>query len=74
VKRRETSTVGRINAREKLHRLVEELSEDEADAMLTRVAREREDVRQWALAGDAEAIEDAWALANAREAIRQEPW
>jgi hypothetical protein len=71
----ETSTVGRITAREKLHRLVEELSEAEADAMLTRLAREREEVRQWgALAGDAEAIEDAWAQTNAYEAIRQEPW
>jgi hypothetical protein len=73
-KRPETRTVERITARERLHRLVKELSQAEADAMLTRLAREREDVRQRALAENAEGIEDAWALTNAREAIRQEPW
>ena len=63
-----------MTPREKLHRLVDELSETEVEAALTRILREREAVEQWAAAEDAEATEDAWARANAREAIRDEPW
>lgn len=63
-----------MTTREKLHRLVDELSEAEAEAALTRLVREREAVEQWAEAEDTEAVEDAWAHANAREAIREEPW
>jgi predicted kinase len=62
-----------VTNREKLHHFVDELSEDEAEAALARLRHEREVVRQWAQAGDADA-EDAWALANAREAVREEPW
>ena len=29
---------------------------------------------QWTQADDGDATEDAWALANAREAIREERW
>lgn len=58
--------------REKLHRFVDELSEDEAEAALHRLRREREAVQRWAQ-GEETATEDAWALANAR-AIREEPW
>jgi hypothetical protein len=63
-----------VSAREKLHQLVEELSEAEAEAALVRLAREREALDQWAKREDLEAVEDAWALANAREAIREESW
>lgn len=59
--------------REKLHRFVDELSEDEAEAALRRLRIEREAVHQWARTEDTDA-EDAWALANAREAVREEPW
>ncbi|MGH2985878.1 MAG: hypothetical protein ACRDLO_04220 [Solirubrobacterales bacterium] len=63
-----------MTTREKLHRLVDELSEAEAEAALTRLEREHEAVKQWAETEEAEAVEDDWALANAREAIREEPW
>jgi hypothetical protein len=63
-----------VTPREKLHRLVDELSETEVEAALTRLLRDREAVEQWAAAEDREATEDAWARANAREAIREEPW
>lgn len=63
-----------MTTREKLHRLVDELSETEAEAALTRLVREREAVEQWAEAQGGDGVEDAWALANAREAIREEPW
>jgi hypothetical protein len=63
-----------MTPREKLHRLVDELSETEVEAALTRLLREREAVEQWAVAEDTEATEDAWAHANAREAIREELW
>ncbi|MGH2909764.1 MAG: hypothetical protein ACRDK8_10755 [Solirubrobacteraceae bacterium] len=56
--------------REQLHRFVDELSEDEALAALR---LEREAVQQWAQSEDP-GSEDAWALANAREAVREEPW
>lgn len=63
-----------MTTREKLHRLVDDLSEAEVEAALVRLEREREGLLQWAQAEDAERVEDAWALANAREAIREEPW
>jgi hypothetical protein len=63
-----------VTPREKLHRLVDELSEAEVEAALTRLLRERETVDQWAVAEDMEATEEAWARGNAREAICEEPW
>lgn len=63
-----------MTPREKLHRLVDQLDESEVEAALVLLEREREAVRQWAQAEDAAAVEDAWALSNAREAIREEPW
>jgi hypothetical protein len=63
-----------VTTREKLHRLVDELSEAEVEAALLRLERERECLLQWAQAEDADVVEDDWALANAREAIREEPW
>ncbi len=62
-----------MTTREKLHRLVDDLSEAEVEAALARLVGEREAVEQRAQADDA-AVEDEWALANAREAIREEPW
>jgi hypothetical protein len=59
-----------VNAREELHRLVDELGEAEVEAVLTRLLCERETVEDWV----APATEDAWARGNAREAIREEPW
>jgi hypothetical protein len=53
---------------------VDELSETEVEAALTRLLRDREAVEQWAAAEDTEGTEDAWAQASAREAIREEPW
>lgn len=63
-----------MTPREKLHRLVDQLDESEVEAALVLLEREREAVRQWAQAEDAKTVEDDWALANAREAIREEPW
>jgi hypothetical protein len=63
-----------VTPRERLHQLVDELSEAEVEAALTRLLREREAVEQWAAADDSKATEEAWARANAREAIREEPW
>lgn len=63
-----------MTTREKLHSLVDELSDAEAEAALARLTRERESLRVWADADDREAIEDAWALASARDAIREESW
>jgi hypothetical protein len=59
---------------QKLHVLVDELTDAEAEAALARLIRERELLDQWTAPEDAEATEDAWALSNAREAIREEPW
>jgi hypothetical protein len=59
-----------VTAREKLHRLVDELSETEVQAALSLLRRQREAVERWAAAEDVQAAEDAWARANAREAIR----
>ena len=63
-----------VTRREKLHQLVDELSETELEAALTRRVREREAVERWAKLDDTATILDAWAQANAREAIREEPW
>jgi hypothetical protein len=63
-----------MTPREKLHRIVDELSEAEVEATLTRLEREHEAVQTWAEAEDVEAVEDSWAHSNAREAIREEPW
>jgi len=63
-----------MTPREKLHLLVDELSEPEAEAALARLLRERELLARWSEPEDADAVEDAWAVANAREAIREEPW
>ncbi len=63
-----------MTPREKLHLLVDELSEAEAEAALARLVRERELLARWSEPEDADAVEDAWAVANAREAIREEPW
>jgi hypothetical protein len=63
-----------MTPKEKLHVLVDDLSDAEAEAALARLVREREQLQRWAAAEDATATEDAWALANAREAIREERW
>ncbi len=63
-----------MTPREKLHLLVDELSDAEAEAALARLVREREMLRRWTGAEDTHATEDVWALANAREAIREERW
>jgi hypothetical protein len=63
-----------MGPREKLHLLVDDLSDAEAEAALARLVRERELLARWTGEKDAEATEDAWALANAREAIREERW
>ncbi len=63
-----------ITPRQKLHLLVDELIDAEAEAALGRLVREREPLEGWTATEDTEATEDAWVLANAREAIREEPW
>jgi hypothetical protein len=63
-----------MTMREKLHLLVDELTDAEAEAALARLVGERELLRQWTGPPDVGAEEDEWALANAREAIREEPW
>jgi hypothetical protein len=63
-----------MTPREKLHLLVDQLSDDEAEAALARLVREREILARWTEREDADTAEDAWGLANAREAIREEPW
>jgi hypothetical protein len=63
-----------VTTREKLHLLVDEFSDAEAEAALTRLVRERDLLAHWTEPQDAQTTEDAWALGNAREAIREEPW
>ena len=63
-----------MTTREKLHRLVDELSEAEVQAALTRLEREHAEIDRWAEVDDPGPVEDAWAARNAREAIREEPW
>jgi len=67
-------TVGSVTTREKLHRLVAELNEAEVEAALVRLARERNAVQEWAKTDNATVVEDAWSVANAREATYEEPW
>jgi hypothetical protein len=61
-----------MTPREKLHVFVDELSDAEAQAALARLVRERELLQEWTGSKDSDATEDGWALANAREAIREE--
>jgi hypothetical protein len=63
-----------MTTREKLHIIVDELTDGEAEAALARLSRERELLRQWTGSTDTAVAEDEWALANAREAIREERW
>ena len=63
-----------MTTREKLHQLVDELNEAEVEAALARLVRDREAIERWTQTDDSEGTADAWALANAREAIREEPW
>lgn len=63
-----------MTSREKLHLLVDELTDAEAAATLARLLRDREQLDQWANSPEPDLTEDAWALANAREAIREERW
>lgn len=62
-----------MTPRQKLHLLVDELTDAEAEATLARLVRERELLEQWTAPDDTEATEDAWAVTNACEAIREEP-
>jgi hypothetical protein len=61
-----------MTPRQKLHDLVDELSDAEAEAALARLVRERELLGRWTEAEGTDTVEDALALANAREAIREE--
>ena len=63
-----------MTTREKLHLLVDGLSDAEAEAALARLERERELLGRWTAAKEPAEAEDAWAVQNAREAIREEPW
>jgi hypothetical protein len=63
-----------MTPREKLHQLVDDFSEAEAEAALIRLERDRERLQEWAAAEGRDEVEDSWALNNAREAIREEPW
>lgn len=63
-----------MTPREKLHHFVDDLSDAEAEAALVRLVRQRETLGQWTGSDDTDATEDAWALANARDAIREERW
>jgi len=63
-----------MTTREKLHILVDQLTDGEAEAALARLSRERELLRQWTASTDTAVTEDEWALANARDAIREERW
>jgi len=63
-----------MTSREKLHLFVDELTDAEADATLARLLRDRELLAHWTRSEASHAGEDAWAIANAREAIREERW
>jgi len=73
-----------MSAKDDLHKLVDELTEREALRARVVIEDERFAERQRRkiereIADGYERIpttpeEDAWALANAREAIREEPW
>jgi hypothetical protein len=63
-----------VTTREKLHQLVDELNEAEVEAALARLVRDREALEHWTATENSQGTVDTWALANAREAIREEPW
>ena len=63
-----------MTTREKLHQLVDELNEAEVEAALARLVRDREAIERWTQTDDSQEAADAWALASAREAVREEPW
>jgi hypothetical protein len=77
-------TIRLVKARERLRRLVDELTDAEANETLrtlraSSACAEKRNTVGRAIAEGYERIpqtaeEDAWALANAREAIRDEPW
>jgi hypothetical protein len=60
--------------RDHAREVVDDLDDAEVEAVLARLVREREAIERWTAAQDAPPAVDAWALANAREAIREEPW
>lgn len=68
-----------MTAKEKLQARIASLSEDEAERLLPLLERGGNDEAGEQIAAGyrripQESAEDAWALANAREAIRQERW
>lgn len=63
-----------MTTREKLHLLVDECSDAEAEAALARLTRERDLLAEGTAPEDTQSTEDAWALSNAREAICEERW
>jgi hypothetical protein len=69
-----------MTAKEKLREQVETLSEKEAERLLAMVerAKERDAIGETIAEGyrrvPQNSDEDAWAAANAREAIREERW
>lgn len=75
-------TIQPMTAKERLHKLVDELSEAEADETLRFAVARHEgqstSVGQAIAAGykrlPQTAEEDAWAQANARDAVREERW
>jgi hypothetical protein len=75
-------TIQPVTTKERLHKLVDELSEAEADETLRFAVARHENqgtALGQAIAAGYERIpqaaeEDAWALANARDAIREERW
>jgi hypothetical protein len=63
-----------VTTREKLHQLVDDLSDQEVEAALARLVHDWEALEAWARTANDQADEDAWARENAPEAIREEPW
>ena len=63
-----------MTSREKLHVLIDELTDAEADAAFARLVRDREQLNHWAETENTVAVQDTWAVANARDAIREERW
>ncbi len=69
-----TAKVGLVTTREKLHQPVDELNEAEVQAALARLVRDREAIERRTETEDSQGTAEAWAVASAREAIREEPW
>lgn len=75
-------TIRDVTVKERLHKLVDELTETEADdvlVILTRAKGQEPGAIGRAIAEGYERVpqnaeEDAWAKINAREAIRDERW